>query len=669
MDDFQKIKRRRAGTGPIVSLVQIQRLRRFCRKIRSRYTARKTSLGSRLHQVCEGYFDIHMWLFPFAATLYGRAELAAQFGNNLSDAYRDSKKLVANCTLAALVEIEAASLQLPPASPGTYSASPAAPSPSSPALSRELSFSGSAFYRAKPLTNAQWISLGALRVECENDLAESAFPSHLLPLEQMSGIHLTFSMMGTGDLVPFENEQEFLNWFRKCKGWPVWVDTAIARMREGIEQHVTLPKSIVRALLPQLVEFCVAEPTNPFYGPMEKLAEDLEPHRAHLQGHLDEVVTTLIAPSFAKLHKFLEEEYLPQARETVGLCGLPNGQQWYQAAVNRHLTTSQWSTDAIFALGHSEMARIREKLQVLQKAIGFEGELRDFMLHMANPLYHFSSGEEALSAFRTAYEAIELKLPKLFKALPKVRADIKQVEQFRAESAAGALYEPAVAGNGPGTFYINVHDLTTCPKWSVETTTLHEAIPGHHLQLTIAQQLPGLPSFQKYGSYTAYDEGWALYCESLGHELGLFEDPLQLFGRLHDEMLRAMRLVVDVGIHAKGWAQPEAVDFMLRHCSMPQSAVEAEVERYISLPGQALAYKLGEITIRSLRDSAAKALGPSFDVREFHTVCLSSGSIPLAVLRTKVEKWVETVRSKEAPVQFVPEDGIPKPRDAGCFCM
>lgn len=285
---------------------------------------------------------------------------------------------------------------------------------------------------------------------------------------------------------------------------------------------------------------------------------------------------------------------------------------------------------------------------------------------MRDPVYHFESGDDALVAYEEMKDLILSRLPRLFNVEPPTSLEFKAVELVRAESVSGALYEPG--SDGAGVFYVNVHDLSTCPKWSVETTTLHEGVPGHHLQVSLAQQLADLPTFQRFGSYTAYDEGWALYCESLGHELELFvvsqrgrggqratrgldtrQDPLQLFGRLHDEMLRALRLVVDVGIHAKGWTAERATELMLENTSMSERAVAAEVERYIALPGQALAYKIGELTIRTLRRDAEAALGAAFSLQDFHWACLSSGSVPLDVLRQKVEQWVDHVQHGPSP--------------------
>jgi uncharacterized protein (DUF885 family) len=352
-------------------------------------------------------------------------------------------------------------------------------------------------------------------------------------------------------------------------------------------------------------------------------------------------LNTEVLPAYSRLADFIEKNYLPAARTTVSWSDLPDGQAWYRWRI-RAATTMDMPPDEIHRLGLAEVARIRGEMLSVKNQVGFKGDLDAFFKFLEDdPQFYFSNEDELLNAYRGIKQRIDATLPKLFADFPKADYEIRAVEAFRAESAAGGSYQAASAdGKRPGIFYINTHNLKAQPRFGLETLSLHEASPGHHFQTSIQQELTDLPRIRRFNGYVSYSEGWALYAESLGKELGVFTDPYQWYGRLSDEMLRAMRLVVDTGLHSKGWTREQAIQYMLDNSSLAESDVTAEVERYIVWPGQALGYKLGQLHISALRARAQSQLGPLFDVREFHSQILRDGALPMDVLTAKVDRWI-----------------------------
>jgi uncharacterized protein (DUF885 family) len=353
------------------------------------------------------------------------------------------------------------------------------------------------------------------------------------------------------------------------------------------------------------------------------------------------LIAGTLAPAYTRLRDFVRDEYLPACREEVGWSALPNGDAWYRFRI-RAMTTTDLSPDEIHRMGLEEVARIRSEMDQVRQAVRFEGDLKAFFAHLReDPKYYFQRPEELLAGYRELKARIDRALPALFSDFPRADYEVREVEAFRAEASPGAEYQaPSADGSRPGVFYVNTFNLKAQPKFGMETLSLHEAAPGHHFQIAIQQELTHLPRFRRFADYAAYSEGWALYAESLGKELGLFQDPLQYFGRLNDEQLRAMRLAVDTGLHAKGWSRQQAVDFMLENSSLAPSDVEAEVDRYIVWAGQALAYKVGQWRIRALRTKAEAALGSKWDPKAFHSAVLRDGAMPLDVLEAKVDRWI-----------------------------
>ena len=422
--------------------------------------------------------------------------------------------------------------------------------------------------------------------------------------------------------------------------------STIDAMRDGMKVGMVLPKPIAKKVLPQLSAHVVDDvTTSVFYGPVKKLKDNQdipETAKAKLEADYVAMIENVIIPAYKNVHDFMQNEYIPVARDSVGLSGLPEGKAWYEYQIATN-TTLPLSADEIHAFGKNEVARILSEMNRVRETVNFEGDLPAFFEHLrTDEQFYFQTEQEVIDGYNSVKDKINARVGQLFEIFPKSDYEVRAVEAFRAASAAGASYQsPAPDGSRPGIFYINTHNLKAQPKFLMETLSIHEAAPGHHFQIAIQQEVEALPKFRKFGGYTVFAEGWALYAESLGKEMGLFTDPYMWYGRLADEQLRAMRLVVDTGLHAFGWTRQQAIDFMLENSSMAESDVVAEVERYISIPGQALAYKTGERHIRMLRNKAADELGEKFDVKKFHTQILIDGSLPMPILEAKIDRWIK----------------------------
>jgi len=382
-----------------------------------------------------------------------------------------------------------------------------------------------------------------------------------------------------------------------------------------------------------------------FYGPLTMLEENEQisaAEKVKITASYTQVIEQVIIPTYKKTLDFVKDEYRQYGRDSVGLSALPKGKAWYEYQIAQN-TTLPLTAEEIHEYGQEEVARILAEMKKVKETVGFKGSLPEFFTFLKeDEQFYFSSEQEVVDAYEGVKAKINNRVGQLFEIFPKADYEVRPVEAFRAASSAGASYQsPAPDGSRPGIFYINTHDLKAQPKFIMETLSIHEAAPGHHFQIAIQQEVEGLAKFRKFGGYTVFAEGWALYAESLGKELGLFTDPYQWYGRLADEQLRAMRLVVDTGLHAMGWTRQQAIDFMAANSSMAASDIESEVERYISIPGQALAYKIGQRAIRDMRTKAEAALGEKFDIRKFHTQILIDGALPMPVLQAKIEQWVK----------------------------
>ncbi|HEY4644714.1 MAG TPA: DUF885 domain-containing protein [Steroidobacteraceae bacterium] len=482
------------------------------------------------------------------------------------------------------------------------------------------------------------------KLDREMSIEGYRFPNELLPINQSFSLPSLFAQMGAASGVqPFATVKDYDDWLKRVADFVVWADQAIENMRDGVSRGVVQPRIVMEKVLPQLEAMLVSDPTQSvFYRPVAQFPENFSAQdRQRLTAALTKAIGEQIVPSYRRLHTFVRDDYLPRTRATVALTSLPQGAEWYAYQVKLQ-TTTNLTPEQIHELGLKEVARIRGEMDRVMQQVGFKGDLAAFFaLLRSDPRFYYTTPDDLLNGYRALKDQVAAAAPSLFAIQPKADFEIRAVEEFRAQSAATASYRPATPdGTRPGVFYVNTFDLKSRPRYSMRAVYLHEAVPGHHFQFSIQQELENLPRFRRFGGYTAYSEGWGLYSESLGKELGLYADPYDLFGALGTEIFRAVRLVVDTGIHAKGWSREQAIEYMSANAPVGPADAVSEIERYIANPGQALAYKVGELKLKDLRARAVQKLGDDFDVREFHTQVLIDGALPLDVLEAKLDRWL-----------------------------
>lgn len=499
------------------------------------------------------------------------------------------------------------------------------------------------------LTGQALLSYKIFIQEQQDSVDGERFRDELLPVDQFGNFALDYVQLGSGtDAQPFKTVKDYDDWLARAGKIPVLFDQAIANMREGVKLGIVEPKVLMVKVVPQFDAVIKDKPEDSeFWGPIKNMPKDFSAtDKARLTDAYRHLIADQLMPSYRKLRDYIANDYMTHTRDTIGLTDLPDGKAWYAYAV-RTVTTTNETPEQIHAIGLSEVARIKKEMDALRVKLGFKGDLQAFFLDLnTNPRFTFKSEQALLDGYNSVYAKVMKGLPRDFAIQPKAKFEIRKVEDYRAKSAAAGSYASASEdGKRPGIFFVNTYDLPSRKTWNMEGLFVHEAIPGHHLQLSIQQEQTGLPMFRRFGpNFTAYAEGYALYCETIGYELGMYTDPYQEFGQLQREQYRAMRLVVDTGIHSMGWTRDQAIKYMLDNSAMSETAVTAEVERYIAWPAQALAYKTGQMKITELRAKAAKELGPKFDVRAFHTELLKDGSLPLAVLEDKIDAWVSSQR-------------------------
>jgi uncharacterized protein (DUF885 family) len=525
-----------------------------------------------------------------------------------------------------------------------------------PEISKENRAKKAAFYKRyqqrlnfidkAQLTGQSLLSFEILERDLALKLEGMQFPDYLLPINQMAGAHNTFAGFGSGQSAqPFNTVEDYTAFISRSEGFVKWLASVERSMAQGIKLGITLPKPLAEKLQPQFAAHVVKNAEDSlFWGPIKKLPESFSAQQKQkITAQYRQLITQHLVPAYKSMSDFLANQYIPNSRESVGYSDLPNGKAWYEYQIKKN-TTLSLSADEIHDIGLSEVSRILSEMKKVKETVGFKGELSEFFDHLRDSdEFYYDTPEELIAAYENVKKKIDARLPLLFNIAPKAPYVVKAVEAYRAQSAAGASYaSPAPDGSRPGIFYINAYNLKAQPKFLLETLSIHEAAPGHHFQIALQQEIEGLPDFRKFGGYTVFAEGWALYAESLGKELGLFTDPYMWYGRLSDEQLRAMRLVLDTGFHAKGWTRQQGIDYMLANSSMAKSDVIAEVERYIAWPGQALSYKLGQFKIQELRDFSKKELGNKFDIKAFHTQILIDGALPMPILEEKIKRWVKS---------------------------
>ncbi len=497
------------------------------------------------------------------------------------------------------------------------------------------------------LSQQDKLSYDIFKLNRETSLAGEQFSWHLAPMNQFRSATSSFVNLGSGaGLHPFKTVKNYDDFLSRIDGFVVYVDQAIDNMKEGIRQGVTQPKILMAKYVPQLESQLVdSVEESGFYSPILNMPDDFsEADKERLTDAYKDAIANKILPTFERLNNFMGDEYLSAARESVGLFDLPDGEAWYAHNV-RAITTTDYTPEEIHQIGLGEVERIHGEMRGAMEAVGFEGSLNEFFEYVySDPQFFFDEPEKLIQAYRDMSAHVESLAPKLFKLFPKTPFEVRRVEPFReASSSKGSYQSGSPDGSRPGIFYANAYNVGIRPKWDMTSLFLHEAIPGHHFQISLARESEDLPRFRRFGGSTAYTEGWGLYSEYLGREMGLYEDPMDLFGSLNAELWRSIRLVVDTGIHAKGWTRQQVLDFMYANSAVSETRAVSEAERFMAIPGQALAYKIGQLKILEIRRSAEERLGDAFDIREFHAQLLKDGSMPLSMLEAKMNRWVESL--------------------------
>ena len=572
-------------------------------KAKPKPAAKAESKAQKLQRLYDEYWEASLQLNPLQATFQGEPRFNDQLPNHLS---ADFRKRSHDFTAEWLAKVEAVG--------------------------------------EEGLEGQDLLSYRIFVRNARDALEGERYPGWMQPVNQFNSPATLVAMLGSGaSAQPFKTVRDYDNWLKRAAQVPALFDQAVANMEQGMAAGVVQPRPLMEKVLPQLDALIMptAEETL-FWNPIRNMPADFPAaERERLTAAYRETIERQLLPAYRELREFVATRYLPATRASAGMGALPDGAAWY-AYNARQSTTTDLTPEQIHQIGLDEVARIHAQIRQVMKQVKFRGNMQKFFRFMQQDKRFEFRDEEALLAFYRSLEPkVMARVPEQFSLLPKAGFEIRPVEPYRAQSAAGGSYmRPSGDGSRPGVFYVNTYDLPTRKTWDAEDLFLHEAIPGHHFQLALQQELTGLPKFRRFGGETAFTEGWGLYAESLGRELGLYEDPYSYFGYLQNELWRAIRLVVDTGLHSKGWTREQVIDYMLENSATSRTDAVAETERYMAIPGQALAYKIGELEIMAARRKAEAALGTRFDVREFHAEVLRDGSVPLDVLEAKVDAWI-----------------------------
>jgi uncharacterized protein (DUF885 family) len=499
-------------------------------------------------------------------------------------------------------------------------------------------------YQRDSLSVQEQVSYDIFKREMEVGQRALTFNDHYMPVHQFWGMTLTIPQIASGkSYQPFKTAKDYDDFLQRIDAFAVWVDTAIVNMKKGLTSGHTFPKILMERVLPQARDMMTNDVTKSiFWEPIANMPDSISAEdKDRLTSAYRKAISEKVVPSYTKLHDFLVAEYIPKTRTSAGISDIPGGSQYYQHLINIW-TTTNLSADEIFNTGESEVARIRVEMEKVKNQVGFKGNLKSFFQHVNTnkKFMPFKTPEEVLAGYDAIHKKMQPQLNKLFNMTPKTGFEVRQTEAFRAASSS-AEYNPGTPdGSRPGVFYAPILDATKYNYTGMETLFLHEAIPGHHYQISLQYENEELPKFRRFLWYGAYGEGWALYTEALGKELGLYTDPYQYFGNLGDEIHRAIRLVVDVGIHTKGWTREQAIKYMVDNEAISDESAISEIERYMAIPAQALSYKIGQLKILELRKKAETALGDNFDLGLFHDEVLKYGCLPLDVLERIIDDWI-----------------------------
>ena len=502
-------------------------------------------------------------------------------------------------------------------------------------------------YDRESLNSNDKLSFDYMKDQTEMNLEGFKYHTEYFPFNQMFALPLTFGQLGSGTgAQPFKTVKNYEDWLKRANAFAVWADTAIGNFKKGASAGYVLPKALVVKMIPQMQSMVVATPEQSlFYGPVKLIPASFSPaEKQKITEDYRHAITNVIIPTYKKLGDYLQNEYLPKARVTSGYSALPGGAEWYAYLVRQQTTTNR-TPEEVYQTGLKEVARIKGEMDSIKNLVGFKGDLKAFFEYMKTDkkFMPYKTPQEILAAFENIHQRMKPNLKKMFEKEPKTPFEIRQTEAFRAASASAEYNQGSADGKRPGIFYVPILDAKTFNNTSgMESLFLHEAIPGHHYKISLTQENTSLPNFRRFGGHNAYVEGWALYCESLGKELGLYQDPYQHMGALGDEMHRAVRLVVDVAIHTKNMTREQAIKYMTDNEAISTEGATAEIERYMGIPGQALGYKTGAMKIRELRTKYEKELGTKFKLAAFHTEVLKDGSLPLSVFEAKMDVWAKS---------------------------
>lgn len=555
------------------------------------------------NSLTENYFREKNELAPLDATLNGQNEYNAQFVFEMTDAYRKKQGKFFDRYEQQLSQVDTTNLS------------------QEEKISYEI---------------IKWeTSLG-------KDLLKQE--ANIMPVNQFWGTHLTMSQFASGSSAqPFKTEKDYRNFLKRMESYAVWIDSAMIYMEKGIQKRMVLPKTLTEKLIPQFEEQITATAEeNLFYSTIKTMPKGFsESVKNSLSTDYARVINEQLLPKYRKMAEFLKTKYLPASRATSGIGSLDGGADLYAVYVKQWTTTTM-KPDEIHELGLKEVARLKAEMEKVKQQVGFQGTIVEFFNYVRSKpeLKPFKKPEEVLANFEAIHKKIKPNVDKLFSLQPKTPFEIRRTEAFREKTASAEYIQGTADGSRPGIFYVPIPDVANYNFYGDEDLFLHEAIPGHHFQVSLQQENKQLPDFRKFNWFGAYGEGWALYTESLGKELGLYSDPYQYFGMLGNEMHRAIRLVVDTGLHAKGWTREQAIKFSLENEAESEASIISEVERYMAVPGQALSYKIGQLKIIALRQKAQSELKQKFDIRVFHQKVLESGVMPLALLDKKINAWI-----------------------------
>ena len=495
------------------------------------------------------------------------------------------------------------------------------------------------------LSAADRLNYRLFRREYESDVEAFPYRWHLIALNQREGIQDENSL---ADSLRFETQKDYEDWIARLRAFPEYMDQTLALLEEGVGARIVHPKIVMQRVPDQIRKQIVNDPSESLYfKPLRSFPDDIAAdNRERLTRDAKEAIRTGVVPAYRKMLAFIQDEYLPACFDQVGVWQVPNGEKLY-ASVGRKYTTTDLTPQEIHEIGLREVARIRAEMEEIVRQVGFKGTFQEFLEDLrTNPRFYYDDANDLLAGYQAIGRKVDPRLPKLFKRLPRIPYDVQAIPMNIAPDTTTAYYRPPSAdGRRPGTYFVNLYKPEVRPKYEMEALSLHESVPGHHLQIALAMELENLPAFRRYGGYTAFVEGWALYSERLGEDLGVYQDPYSKFGQLTYEMWRAVRLVIDTGMHHFRWSRQRAIDYFAENTAKTLHDIENEVDRYIAWPGQALAYKIGELKIRDLRQRAERELGDDFDIREFHDAVLRNGAVPLDALEALVNEWIAETKT------------------------